>query len=179
MATKDSAKNYQRVKEWRLRNPGKRAAHDKLYAQRHPEIGKKAIRKYLDTHRARLRPIWAEQARKRRQQDPEGNRRRLKAFKERLEKKRIEIAGRPKPSVCEICRTGEFRIVFDHCHTHGHFRGWICDRCNRVLGLVRDNSRLLKKMAKYLEVNNGEANNEAAEITPIEILCRAGSIISS
>ena len=174
MATKDRARNYQYVKEWRLRNPEKWAAQSKRYAQRHPETRKKAGRKYYDTHCDRLRPIWAEKTRKRRQQDPEGNRRRVKAFKERLEKKRIGIAGRPKPSVCEICRTGEFRIVFDHCHKHGHFRGWICDRCNRVLGLVRDNSRLLKKMAKYLEVNNGAINNETTEVTPIEVLCRAG-----
>jgi hypothetical protein len=168
MATKDRAKNYQYVKEWRLRNPEKRAEQDKRYAQRHPETGKKASRKYLDTHRDRLRPIWAEQARKRRQ-DPEKQRKRNKAFKERLEKKRIEMAGRPKSSICEICRTNEFRIVFDHCHTHGHFRGWICDRCNRVLGLVRDNSKLLKKMAKYLEINNGAIDNKTTERTPLEV----------
>lgn len=42
-------------------------------------------------------------------------------------------------------------IAFDHCHTHGHFRGWLCDRCNTTLGAVQDKPDLLRKMADYLE----------------------------
>lgn len=55
-----------------------------------------------------------------------------------------------KPSSCEICNmTG--KIVLDHNHETKKFRGWICDRCNRCLGLLKDNSALLRKAVDYLE----------------------------
>lgn len=58
---------------------------------------------------------------------------------------------RPCPDVCELCHQFNRRIVFDHCHTSGRFRGWLCDRCNKVLGLMKDDPKLLRKMADYLE----------------------------
>ncbi len=60
------------------------------------------------------------------------------------------LAGRPKPSFCELCNLSG-RICFDHDHETGKFRGWICHRCNVVLGLAVDNETLLKKMAIYLQ----------------------------
>lgn len=63
----------------------------------------------------------------------------------RLEK----IAGRKKPELCEICGAMG-RICFDHNHETGKFRGWICHRCNVVLGFVKDNSELLKSLSDYL-----------------------------
>ena len=65
------------------------------------------------------------------------------------------IAGRPKPLVCEVCSANDDRIVFDHCHTGGHFRGWICDCCNKVLGLIKDDPERLRKLATYLENDRG------------------------
>lgn len=50
--------------------------------------------------------------------------------------------------------------VFDQCHDGGHFREWICDRCNRVLGSVKDNIELLKDMIKYLENDRGKIDYE-------------------
>lgn len=62
------------------------------------------------------------------------------------------IAGRKKPEQCELC--GAFgRICFDHDHKTGKFRGWICHRCNVVLGLVKDNTELLNQMLNYIETN--------------------------
>jgi len=87
--------------------------------------------------------------------NPEKEKARLKRFSQRLEQKRIDQAGRDKPHLCEICVTNEFKIVFDHCHNSGKFRGWICDRCNRVLGIVKDSPKLLKDLAIYLEKSNG------------------------
>lgn len=43
------------------------------------------------------------------------------------------------------------KIVLDHNHETKKFRGWICDRCNRCLGLLKDNSALLRKAVDYLE----------------------------
>ena len=64
--------------------------------------------------------------------------------------------------MCEICGELNIRIVFDHCHDAGHFRGWICDRCNKTLGLVKDSIGLLIKMSKYLE-NDHVKNNISSE----------------
>lgn len=64
---------------------------------------------------------------------------------ERLER----IAGRKKSKECEICGAMDV-ICFDHCHITSKFRGWICRRCNTVLGFVKDNSELLISMSNYL-----------------------------
>lgn len=66
------------------------------------------------------------------------------------------IAGRPRPEQCEVCGAfgKDFKrvgICFDHDHQTGKFRGWICSRCNRILGFARDNSELLVALSDYLK----------------------------
>jgi hypothetical protein len=63
--------------------------------------------------------------------------------------RRDAAIGRPKSSTCELC--GEkAKTVFDHDHLTGQFRGWLCDRCNRTLGSVKDSTALLMKMVAYI-----------------------------
>lgn len=63
--------------------------------------------------------------------------------------KQQKIAGRERPEKCEICgKSG--RICFDHDHKMGKFRGWICSRCNVVIGLVEEDKTILLKIIKYL-----------------------------
>jgi hypothetical protein len=65
----------------------------------------------------------------------------------------VPIKGIPsRPSTCSLCDTS-VALVFDHCHTSGEFRGWICNDCNLALGLVRDKTETLKRMVSYLERN--------------------------
>jgi hypothetical protein len=67
--------------------------------------------------------------------------------------------GRKRPLNCEIC--GKERvIVFDHNHKTGEFRGWICDRCNTVLGKVDDSVELLNLLIQYLNKNVGNKKVE-------------------
>lgn len=61
-------------------------------------------------------------------------------------------AGRPKPEICEICGGGG-RICFDHDHSNGKFRGWICHGCNSALGFARDSVQQLQKLIDYLNQN--------------------------
>ena len=64
--------------------------------------------------------------------------------------KQEKLAKRPKPKQCEIC--GAFgQICFDHDHITGAFRGWICHRCNLVLGFIKDSRDLLNKLIEYLD----------------------------
>lgn len=68
----------------------------------------------------------------------------------RLKRLQDAQAGRSKPHICEICGDGR-RIVFDHCHQSGRFRGWICQLCNVALGAARENVQVLHKLIEYIE----------------------------
>ncbi len=107
----------------------------------------------------KIRERDAEAKRTQRKADPEGNRKRMEAYCARQEKLKEEIAGRPRANQCDICGS-DGKTVFDHDHANGKFRGWICDRCNKVLGLVKDSPALLQEMAGYLEVLDGEAEGK-------------------
>jgi hypothetical protein len=65
------------------------------------------------------------------------------------------MATRPRPEVCEVCHTvGARGVVFDHCHETDTFRGWLCDNCNRALGLLNDDLERLLGLALYVENHN-------------------------
>jgi hypothetical protein len=144
---------YEKVKEWRKQNAEKVAEQSRRYRKRHPETHKKAALKYRYKNLESIREKDKLAARKRRKNDPEGQKRRYHEYLIRKEAKRWEIAGRPRADICDICHSKEL-IVFDHCHKRNKFRGWICDRCNKTLGLVKDCPRMLKKLSDYLEKFN-------------------------
>jgi hypothetical protein len=66
---------------------------------------------------------------------------------------------------CEICNVqlhsrfvsgsekvkGSKRCNVDHCHETGNVRGLLCNRCNVVLGRMRDSTDLLRSAAAFLE----------------------------
>lgn len=55
--------------------------------------------------------------------------------------------------VCEICRNPEKRarrLSLDHCHNTGVIRGFLCSRCNLIIGNAKDDPDLLEKAAMYL-----------------------------
>jgi len=45
----------------------------------------------------------------------------------------------PEGSICEICKSDMRKLVYDHDHKKEVFRGWLCDPCNRGLGMLGDN----------------------------------------
>jgi hypothetical protein len=90
------------------------------------------------------------------------NRERQERWRQRREERYAREAGRPRPSRCDLCHE-ERRIVYDHSHNTGRFRGWLCDRCNKVLGLVRDDVGLLGAMVAYLGRRDGETESSASE----------------
>ena len=140
--------NYEKVKARRAENPDKVAAQARRYRAKHPDKIK------VIKQRLMAKPASKELDRigaaRRRKNDPEGVLRRRLAFEAKAEAKKVAIAGRPRAMICEICDESG-RTVFDHDHDSGEFRGWICDRCNKTLGMVKDDPNLLTALCAYLE----------------------------
>jgi hypothetical protein len=128
---KDPAKQKARYRRYRVDNKDQVAAKLKAYCTR-PEI------------KARK----AEQSRKRHALDPLRKREQWRKHRERRQQ---EAAGRPKPDRCDICCKTDRKIMWDHCHQRGHFRGWICQPCNIALGMVNDDVQHLLKLIAYLQ----------------------------
>lgn len=54
--------------------------------------------------------------------------------------------------VCAICKNvPNGRLCVDHDHEIGWIRGLLCHNCNIVLGLMKDDPKLLRRAAEYLE----------------------------
>lgn len=146
---------YEATKVWRLKNPNARTIEARKYREKHPEKVAQRSKNWREKNIVERRIIERENARKMRATNPDAQKIRTAKHKAKKDLEKEILAGRRRPEICEICSKNEFRIVFDHCHNSGKFRGWICDRCNRTLGIVKDNPNLLREMAIYLEKSNG------------------------
>lgn len=47
----------------------------------------------------------------------------------------------------------EDKLYIDHCHTNGHVRGLLCQKCNSALGLLQDDINILTNAINYLKKN--------------------------
>jgi hypothetical protein len=56
--------------------------------------------------------------------------------------------------LCTICKFPESRknrrLSLDHDHATGRLRGFVCSRCNIIMGCVNDDPELLERAAHYL-----------------------------
>lgn len=133
--TSERKKQYR--KEWWSKNREKLNEKRKRYYYRHKE-------EVLANMKAKY------EARK---QDPEYMAK-LREYKRnhqkaRNAKKREEIADRPRSDMCESC--GEIgKVVYDHNHDTGEFRGWLCQGCNKALGFLRDNPAYIRALEGYV-----------------------------
>jgi len=56
-------------------------------------------------------------------------------------------------NVCAICHkecVSRRRLSVDHDHETGEIRGLLCAKCNRAIGLLRDDPALVEEAARYL-----------------------------
>ena len=63
-----------------------------------------------------------------------------------------ELAGRKRPKECEVCTTPGV-VCFDHDHGDLKFRGWICQHCNIIIGMAKDDPKILDLLAAYLRTH--------------------------
>lgn len=127
---------YEYAKKWREKNSDKRREESRRRNAK-PHIREAAAKRYLQ------KKLF----------EPERLKREIAASKALKEDKLADLAGRPRPQRCEVCLE-QRRIVFDHCHISGKFRGWICSRCNTALGMVDDSKLVLRRLVDYLESND-------------------------
>ena|SRR6267154_4256292 len=65
--------------------------------------------------------------------------------------------------VCEICRGlnplrsdgSRERLSVDHSHLTEEVRGLLCQRCNKILGMLGDSQELVLRVSEYLRRHDG------------------------
>lgn len=101
------------------------------------KINRKSRAKHLDKARARTRENMRKTA--------------LAQFGLTLEDERriLEQQGQ----ACSICKqTFDKTPCLDHCHTTGRFRALLCGFCNTLIGLAREDVKILRNAIVYLDV---------------------------
>lgn len=151
--------------EYREATREHRAEYDKQYRKAHPEVGRRASRKYRKAHLDKVRKQAREHAQKSRRERPQQHhaRDRKSALRKNYGLSMIEYQERleRQGGVCAICarapNTGRRYLCVDHDHKTGTIRGLLCNKCNVVLGLVDDDSNVLREMISYVEAHMGKA----------------------
>ncbi|MBS0599582.1 MAG: hypothetical protein JSR92_20185 [Proteobacteria bacterium] len=82
-------------------------------------------RRRMHYHRIKKDPKWIAKRRDR-----------LDVTRKRL----LPVPTRPDPGFCECCGkppSGKFKhLALDHDHVSNKFRGWLCNGCNRAIGIL-------------------------------------------
>lgn len=75
--------------------------------------------------------------------------------KARIAKKDAEVDDaveyEKRHGVCDCCSKFSSRLVFDHDHKTGAYRGYLCDSCNTGLGKLGDSVEGLTQALNYLQ----------------------------
>lgn len=60
-------------------------------------------------------------------------------------------------AICEKVNTNNRNLHVDHCHKTAQVRSLLCNKCNSMLGMARDNPEILEKAAQYLKIHQKRA----------------------
>lgn len=72
---------------------------------------------------------------------------------------------------CAICGIHEENVTkslaIDHDHTTGLVRGYLCNNCNRGIGLLKDDPNVLRNAIEYLERTHSQyGGSQGGDSTP-------------
>ena len=73
-----------------------------------------------------------------------------------LTPEQVDIVRKEQGGYCPGCQRDlkTVKECVDHNHATGKVRGLLCDSCNKALGLVGDDIKILFNLMKYLEAEN-------------------------
>jgi len=78
-----------------------------------------------------------------------------------------EDAVEHQHGLCAICGERPSKpLSIDHDHDTGELRGLLCDNCNHMLGHAKDNPKILRWGAEYLENPPGIVGHKTVEDSP-------------
>jgi hypothetical protein len=131
---------------WRKNNPEKVASYSKRNETKESTIA------YRKEYVARNKERMAKRDAMKYAANREEVLAKKKAYNRRI---REAQAPRPRPTLCEVCKrpSGKKALHWDHEHSLGGFRGWICTKCNAILGYADDNPEILEALAFYLRAH--------------------------
>lgn len=69
-----------------------------------------------------------------------------KKYRQENPKLAVAVVG-----TCSVCLSQDVRLDHDHDHETNEWRGWICRKCNLMLGLAHDNLETLTRAVDYLK----------------------------
>jgi hypothetical protein len=118
---------------WRAKNPGYKAP-----SQKDPEYMAAQRRKYLDKN-----PGYARNAALKHKYGI--------TFEEKLEMLREQEL---RCKICNIEFNSEKHACVDHNHVTGEIRALLCNSCNLMIGMAKENTQVLLAAAAYLEKHN-------------------------
>jgi Recombination endonuclease VII len=130
----DNARRYHAANVEKIR------ARVKRYTAAHPDANIKATRKYRQNNAEKVR-----------------------AASRKWIRRNLPVPDREAPILCECCgrsssgRTGTEVLCLDHDHVTRTFRGWLCRRCNRGIGILGDNLEGLMRAVAYLKRSENRA----------------------
>ena len=140
-----------------LKDKEKRKAYDKAYR----ELKKDNIKSYYEANKERIKE--RDKAYKIKNKDEQRERRIVRhlKYKYNLTPEQRQAMIEAQGHMCKICRISfisltDKQIATDHCHKRDAegkkaVRGILCHKCNTILGFVKDNPKILRAAAKYLE----------------------------
>jgi len=110
---------------------------NKRWRERNPERAREISRNWRKRHPIKRREAWLK-------------------FKYGLTWKEYLQMRKEQQGRCAICgvkfgRSQNTKAHVDHDHKTNKVRKLLCGRCNRVLGLVNEDIKILENMIKYLE----------------------------
>lgn len=72
---------------------------------------------------------------------------------------KIRLTAPPKPEICDCCKKApkhlsgrrKVGLVLDHDPSTNTFRGWLCDKCNKAIGMLGDDLDGILNALDYLK----------------------------
>jgi hypothetical protein len=149
-------------KKWREENPGRYAANSKKWREENQARVAANNKKWYEENRERV----AAYNKKRREENPERERELQLKRKYGIGLVEYQQMADAQNGKCAICRgENEHRSMpVDHDHHTGQVRGLLCDLCNQMIGLGRDNEFILESAIEYLRKHRAIGRTENLDL---------------